>query len=84
MSLAGACASGALAQLTYLDLRQNQIGDPGLTSLADACARGALPALRILDLFNNPASNEAKQAAKDAINNRQGGATQYDAPRMLP
>ena len=56
--------------MRVLILRDNKIGDPGLASLADACAKGALPALKTLGLDRNPASEEAQQAAMDAIKNR--------------
>ena len=42
-----------MAQLTRLNLRKNQIGDPGITSLADACAKGAMAHLNYLSLGNN-------------------------------
>ena len=70
-SLADACAKGALANLTTLYLIDNQIGDAGCTALADACAKGALPNLTYLYIhLYNPASQSAKKAVQDAINNR--------------
>ena len=53
-----------------LYLFENKIGDPGVTALAKACATGALPACTFIGLTGNPASEAAKQAAKDAIKNR--------------
>jgi hypothetical protein len=48
----------------------NKIGDAGLTALAKAVESGALPALGSLLLSGNPASEQAQQAAMDAIKNR--------------
>ena len=68
--LCDALASGAMANVTRLDLSFNQIADAGMEAFASACASGALPALKTLALANNPASQEAKQAANNAIKNR--------------
>ena len=56
--------------MQYLDLDYNRIGDAGLTALATAIGSGALPALGSLILPGNPASEQAQQAAEDAIKNR--------------
>ena len=45
--LGAALVSGALAQLTSLDLEQNSIGDAGMSTLASACASGALDQLQV-------------------------------------
>lgn len=47
------CGSGALAQLTELELHYNRIGDAGVTALASACAGGALAQLTRLELQSN-------------------------------
>ena len=52
-ALASACANGALAQVTKLQLGWNHIGDAGLTALASACANGALAQLQMLSLGGN-------------------------------
>ena len=52
-ALAKAAESGALDNLTLLDLNLNQIGDAGMSALASACASGALPALQTLALAGN-------------------------------
>ena len=46
-------AIGAMANLTYLDLGANQIGDVGMTALSSALVSGALPALAVLNLAAN-------------------------------
>ena len=53
-----------------LNLYENQIGDAGLTALAKAVESGALPKCTGIGLGGNPASDEAKQAVRDAIANR--------------
>lgn len=69
------CANGALANLTYLDLHGNQIGDPGLKYLAKALSSSALPVLQTLYIHNNEASSEGKQAIIAAkISRHIGGA----------
>ena len=47
-------ASGALAQLTFLNLGENQIGDSGIKALADAVSSGALASLERVVLDGNP------------------------------
>ena len=66
-ALADACAKGALAQVTFLGLTKNKIGDAGLAALADACAKGALAQLRSLYIENNPTSKQSKDALKAAL-----------------
>ena len=66
-SLADACASGALAQLTLLDLRQHQIGDAGLASLSGALASGALAQLKELYLDENQIGEAGVTALAQAI-----------------
>ena len=53
-----------------LELSNNEIGNAGTTALATAVGNGALPALGSLLLSGNPASEQAQQAAMDAIKNR--------------
>ena len=69
-ALEHATAQGALKALKKLWLHDNKIGDEGLRHLGDALARGAAPALKTLALIGNPASDAAKQAVKDALENR--------------
>ena len=74
-ALADACASGALDNLKDLVLSNNQISDAGLSALAKAITpgpngKGALPKCTRIVLVGNPASDEAKQAVRDAISNR--------------
>ena len=49
------------------DLQINWIGDEGLRHLGDALARGVAPALKTLWLSGNLASDDAKQAVRDAL-----------------
>ena len=51
--LAGVCKSSELAQLTSLELDENEMGDEGLRALVSACADGALPNLKALSLCRN-------------------------------
>ena len=60
-ALAGACASGALAQLTYLALHKNQISDSGLEALAGALRNKALPALKTLHVDNNSGDSSEEE-----------------------
>ena len=55
-------------QALYLD--GNKIGDAGCAALAEVVASGALPKCTEIVLFGNPASVEAKQAVKDALERR--------------
>ena len=54
----------------FLNLYNNQIADAGLTALAKGVESGALPKCTRIVLVGNPASDEAKQAVRDAIANR--------------
>lgn len=68
--LADACAKGALAQVTILYLRDNKIGDIGLTALADVFAKeGALANLHHLYLHKNRVGNAGLSALADACAN---------------
>ena len=75
-ALAKATINGAMANVTFLDLSVNQIGDNGMAAFAQAIkptsegGSGALAQLTWLSLTGNPASQSAQQAAKDAIKNR--------------
>ena len=72
-ALAEAVESGALAQLTRLDLDRNRIGDAGLTALAEAIkptadnASGALANLTILGLGENKIGDIGLEALAKAI-----------------
>ena len=61
---------GALEHCTRLRLTGNAIGDAGLISLSSALAEGALPVCHTIQMAGNPASDEAKQAVKDALASR--------------
>ena len=69
-------ASGALAQLTKLEIGFNRIGDAGLTALAEAIkpkadnASGALAPGATVYLGANSATETGKQAMRDAANAR--------------
>ena len=63
-------ANGALPALEQLELTSNQIGDDGLSALASACASGALPKCTYIDVDENPASEEARQAVQEALEQR--------------
>ena len=56
--------------MQFLNLESNQIADAGLTAFAKAVESGALPKCTGIALSGNPASDEAKQAVRDAIANR--------------
>ena len=61
----------ALASLQTLRLGGNLIGDDGLKALAEACrANGALPKCTYINVDDNPASEEARQAVEDALEQR--------------
>ena len=53
-----------------LNLGGNTIGNTGISSLADALGNGALPKCTFVDVGNNPASEEARQALEDALEQR--------------
>lgn len=72
--LASAIANrAAMVGLTRLDLSRNRIGGVGMQAFAKVLANGALPNLRaqFTAVYNNPASNAARQAVEDAIENRE-------------
>ena len=50
-------ASGSLANLQWLGLSGNQIGDAGMTELSRAIASGSLPALQYAFMSGNPGSD---------------------------
>eukprot|EP00966_Prymnesium_polylepis_P041528 963996-Prymnesium_polylepis.1 len=53
-SFSTALASGAMAQLTNLELQGNQIGDEGMASFSTALASGAMANLKTLYMGANP------------------------------
>ena len=53
-----------------LVLENNKISDAGLTAFAKAVESGALPKCTTILMRGNPASEEARQAVKDAIASR--------------
>jgi len=57
-------SNGALANLTFLGLAQNQIGDAGISSLAETCAMGALPRLTLI-YVDNPRHPRLAQVCRD-------------------
>ena len=62
---------GALPQLNQLWLSDNKISDAGVSALADAVASAlCVSALTHVDVGNNPASEEARQALEDALEQR--------------
>ena len=66
----GAIALGAALEknstLIELHLRDNQIGDAGVTALAGACASGSLASLRMLGLDENKIGDEGGFGHLDA------------------
>jgi Ran GTPase-activating protein (RanGAP) involved in mRNA processing and transport len=66
-TLAKAVESGALAQLTRLDLDGNSIGATGMSALASACASGALDNLTILQIDSNKIGDNGISALATAI-----------------
>ena len=60
-------ASGALPNLTTLNLGWNSIGYPGVSALADACASGAMGNLTWLHLNDNQIGDAGLAAFVDAI-----------------
>ena len=73
-----------MANLTYLDLDTNNIGDPGLASLADACARGLLPKLEILNLDRNQIGDAGLSALALACASGNSGALASRKNRPRP
>ena len=69
INFAAACANGALAQVTYLNLRSNQIGNAGLSALATACAKGALAQVTGLTLSFNQIGDAGLSALATACDN---------------
>ena len=59
-----------MCHVQALEISNNNIGDAGLAALAKAVESGALPKCTGIELLGNPASDEAKQAVRDAIANR--------------
>ena len=66
-ALAGVVSSGALAQLTRLDLDGNSIGDTGMSALASACASRALHKLKELHLYSNQIGDAGLSSLADAV-----------------
>ena len=64
---ATALASGALAQLTHLNLDKNEIGDDGMHSLSDALSKGALANLKELELYSNKIGDKGLEAFAGAL-----------------
>ena len=62
-ALAGACASGALAQLKTLYLHENQIGDKGLEAFSGALAGGSLASLETLVMVGPPGADHPQLKA---------------------
>ena len=56
-----------MCDIQVLSLRNNQIGDPGITALADALGNGALPALQHLELYNNQIGDVGMTAFAGAV-----------------
>ena len=70
-ALANACAGGALAQCTSLNLAVNKIGDKGLEAFAVTLASGALVRCSSIILAGNPdTSEEAKKSVQLALKSR--------------
>lgn len=62
-----ALRSGALGQVTHLDLRNNNIGDAGLTAIATASGNGVLANLVRLDLDGNRIGDSGVKAFASAV-----------------
>jgi hypothetical protein len=60
-------SSGALVNLTTLDLRENKIGDAGMVSLAGALSRGALANIESLNLHSNKIGDAGMAALANAL-----------------
>ena len=56
------CDTSAV-QMLYL--KNNKIGDAGVTALADACASGSLASITDIDLQMNKATQVGKEAIRD-------------------
>ena len=56
-----------MAQLDWLQLSNNEIGDSGVKALADAVSSGALASLEKLSLFQNAIGDEGMSALAKAI-----------------
>ena len=65
--LGSVLVSGALAQLTRLDLDGNSIGDTGMSALASACASRALHKLKELRLYSNQIGDAGLSSLADAV-----------------
>ena len=59
-----------MCNMQALWLNDNKIGSPGLAALADAVGKGALPKCTNIDVDENPASEEARQAVQEALEQR--------------
>ena len=66
-ALSHAFASGALGNLLYLYLDDNQIGGEGMKVFASAIARGALAKLTFLNLSGNKIGDDGMKAFASAI-----------------
>ena len=62
-ALAGAIASGSMANLELLSLHSNQIGDDGMKALSSAIANGSLDKVEHVHLWGNPGSEAPVEAA---------------------
>ena len=60
-AFASAVATGALGQLTCIDLTEDNISDPGLSSLSETLTTGALPSLQTLYIDYGPLGTEHPQ-----------------------
>ena len=77
-ALARALGTGALAQLSYLALDGNQIGD--LTALATECVSGALASLQTLSLSRNLIGDVGTTALADIL---AADPTRWTLPSLL-
>jgi hypothetical protein len=59
-----------MCHMQVLSLYNNKISDAGLTALAKAVESGALPKCTYIDVDENPASEEARQAVQEALEQR--------------
>ena len=67
-----ALATGALANVTTLNLAANQITDKGTEAFSAALATGAMAHLNDLYLSSNPISDESKGTMRSAMSKRSG------------
>lgn len=66
-AIAGAIATGLLANLSQLTLGRNRIGDVGMRAFSDAIANGSLENLTLLCLGSNQINDDGMIAFSDAI-----------------